>query len=187
MRQRVDAVDALYDVAPTRFVAARARLAARLRRAGKSDVARAVAKLPRISAVVWAINRVARRDEGLVSRLVSALERLERAQRHRHPVGIDAANAEMAAAAAPAVARAACYMREAGLAVTPATRRRLDTTLRGAAAYERQALREGVLTHELVAPGVDIFNRVHLRALPLPPSRARRAALSGAVAAMAAS
>jgi hypothetical protein len=151
---------------------------ARLRKEGLTAVAAAVRRLPRPSATVWAINRLARRDKSLVHRLVTAFERLKNAQLRRRTEEIGSTDARLREAVDAAVDRATMHLRDAGLGVSLATRRRMDATLRGATAYERDALREGVLTHELVAPGFDIFTSPRLHALPRPPSRAKRLALS---------
>jgi hypothetical protein len=174
----VDAVDPLYDVAPRDFVKARTQLAARLRAAGKEEAATAVRKLPKSSATVWAINRLARRDKKLVARLVGAFESLKRAELQRHATGIAKAGDELRVAADAATDRAASHLAHAGIRVTLVRRRQIDATLRGAAVYEREAFLEGVLTHELVAPGFDLFSDVRLRALPRPPSKAKREAVA---------
>ena len=176
-RPSTDAVDALYDVAPSTFIAARNRLAARLRRQGRTSAAAAVRKLPRLTGTVWAINRLARRDARVVARLLTAFERLRDAQVRRGSEEIGSAAREVGAAVEAAAARTTAYMRDAGLGVTPATRCRIDATLRGAAVYEREAFHEGVLTDDLVAPGFDLFTTPRLHALPRPPSRAKRLAL----------
>jgi len=172
-----DAVDPLYDVVPKDFVKARTRLAASLRAVGKGEAATAVRKLPKSSATVWAINRLARRDKELVGQLVHAFEALKRAQVQRRATEIGKANEQLCVAVDAATDRAASYLADAGMRVTLATRRRIDATLRGAAVYEREAFREGVLTHELVAPGFDLFTDLRLRALPRPPSKAKRAVI----------
>jgi hypothetical protein len=174
---RTDAVDKLYDVAPAVFIAERNRLVARLCKEGQASVAAAVRRRPRLPATVWAINRLARRDKGLIDRLVTAFEGLKAAHLRRWTEDIRSAEAHLRVVVDVAVDRASRFMREAGLKVSPATRRRLEETVRGAAVYEREALREGVLTQELVAPGFDLFSSPRLRALPRPPSRAKRVAL----------
>ena len=178
-RFRTDAVDALYDVAPGVFIAARNRLVARLRKQGRASAATAVRRLRPLSGTVWAINRLARRDPRVVGRLLVAFEGLRDAQLRRGREEIRWADAEVRVAAEAAVDRTARYMRDAGLSISAVTRRRMDATLRGAAVYEREAFREGVLTDDLVAPGFDLFAVPHLRALPRPPSKAKRLASRG--------
>src|SRR4051794_12043481 len=130
-----DVMDALHDVPPREFVTARNRLVARLRSIGRDDAANAVKKLPKPSATVWAINRVARRDRKLVARLLTGFERLRSAQMRRRGRDIRAAEAIFRSAVDTATDRAIAAMTSAGLGVTLETRRRLGATLRGAAAF----------------------------------------------------
>src|SRR5260221_10853386 len=117
----------------------------------------AAAPSPRRRAVVWAINELARRDRALIRRLVAAFDRLKRAQTRHRRSEIRAADADLRAAVDAAVDRAAAHLAEHGGTVTLATRRRLDATLRGAAARARRALTQGTLTRELTAPGFEGF------------------------------
>src|SRR5262249_49875362 len=57
----VSAEDELYAVPPTGFIAARNRLAAELKKAGRADEAARVKALPKPSASLWATNQLARR------------------------------------------------------------------------------------------------------------------------------
>src|SRR5262245_30556371 len=66
----VGPLTALFRVTPEEFIARRNQLAAELRRAGKPTEATAVAKLPRPTPAVWAVNQVAHRDRAAVDRLL---------------------------------------------------------------------------------------------------------------------
>jgi hypothetical protein len=132
----------------------------------------APAPSPRRRAAVWALNELARRDRTLIARVLAAFDRLKRAQTQARPVAIREANAALRGAVDAAVDRAAARLAESGGTVTLATRRRLDATLRGAAAGARDALAEGALTQELAAPGFEVFGDVPLGAV----ARERRAA-----------
>ena len=74
------AVDALYASDPDGFVAARDRLAAELRREGRRDEARQVARLRRPNLAAWAVDHLALTSPESVDALVAAGERLWRAQ-----------------------------------------------------------------------------------------------------------
>jgi hypothetical protein len=73
------AIDALYAADPDEFIAARDRLAAELRRAGRRDEARNVARLRRPTLAAWAVDHLALRAPHRIEGLVAAGERLRRA------------------------------------------------------------------------------------------------------------
>jgi hypothetical protein len=74
------AIDALYADDPAGFVAARDRLSAALRSAGRREEAREVAELRRPTLAAWAVDQVALASPERVDALVAAGERLRRAQ-----------------------------------------------------------------------------------------------------------
>ena len=154
---RNDGLDPLYEAPPREFVTARNALAARLKQAGDEAGARRVREIPRPKAAVWAINRVARRSPKLVRAVVDAFDALKKAQLRNPaatPSGVDALKGAL-----DAVTRAAMTaLSEAGMKPSLDTRRRIDGTLRGAAASTRGALLAGSLTDELAAPGFDVFS-----------------------------
>jgi hypothetical protein len=72
-----DKIDRLFAVRPADFVKERDALARALRTAGKRDEAADVAKLPRPTPSVWAVNQLARHVPALVQRLGEATARLQ--------------------------------------------------------------------------------------------------------------
>ena len=73
-------LDALYDLEPREFVAARDALAKQLRKDGDKESAATVKKLPKPSVVAWAVNQVARSSAGDVGDLIAASEKVRDAQ-----------------------------------------------------------------------------------------------------------
>jgi hypothetical protein len=71
----------LYGLPPGEFIAARDRLAAELKDAGRADEAAAVKKLKRPSIVAWAVNAASRERPEDVAALREAGQELRRAQR----------------------------------------------------------------------------------------------------------
>lgn len=76
-----EAIDALYVVTPSRFVAARDALVRRLRGDGRREEARAVAALRRPTMAAWAINTTVRANQEQFDALVDAGDAVRRAQR----------------------------------------------------------------------------------------------------------
>ncbi|MGI8615949.1 MAG: hypothetical protein ACR2L4_04080, partial [Actinomycetota bacterium] len=76
-----DAARELFALPPEEFVAARDRLAAELKDAGKTDEAAEVKKLRRPSIVAWAVNAASRERPEEVAALREAGQALRRAQR----------------------------------------------------------------------------------------------------------
>ena len=153
---RNDGLDPLYEAPLRAFVTARNALAARLEQAGDQAGARRVREIPRPKAAVWAINRVARRSPKLVHAVVDAFDALKKAQL-RNPAATPS-GVEALKRALDAVTRAAMTaLSEAGMKPSLDTQRRIDGTLRGAAAATRGLLLAGSLTDELAVPGFDVF------------------------------
>jgi hypothetical protein len=75
-----DALDELYGVDPSEFVAARKRLSASLRSAGDKGAAKELQAARRPSTSAWALNQVARRQPELVESLLDASRALFAAQ-----------------------------------------------------------------------------------------------------------
>ena len=84
-----DDLDSLFATPPAAFIAARKRIVAALKGAGRKDEAKEVEKIPRPSVAVWTVNQIARRDPEVIRRLGAITTRLQAA-----------AGAEYAAAAA---------------------------------------------------------------------------------------
>ena len=74
-----DAADALYDLPPEEFVAARNALAKELRAAGDKHAAAVVAKLRRPTATAYALNHVARRQPDVLAAALDARDALREA------------------------------------------------------------------------------------------------------------
>ena len=156
-RRRDDPVDALYDVPLSEFVAARNRLATRLRDEGRADQAKAIRALAKPKAVVWAINRVARRSPKLVERVVAAFDTVKAAQLRR-PSELVERNTALRTAIDAVVHDGIEALSDVGITTTLDTHRRIASTLRGAAAGERAALREGRLRGEVTPAGFEVFD-----------------------------
>jgi hypothetical protein len=170
----VDGVDQLYELEPGQFVAARDRLARRLRAGGDREAAGAVKKLRRPTVVAWALNQVARSQPDEVAELIAAGAAVGRAQ------------AQAVGGGAPAELREATRRRRqiaSGLA-------RAATELAGAAHHDEavatidaasfdpevaELLRRGRLTKELPPP-----SGFGLAAMPDTPGEPGRPAEAGA-------
>ena len=152
-------VDALYDVPLSDFVAARNRLVARLRDDGKTAEATALKSLAKPKAVIWAINRVARKSPKAVQRVLAAFARLKAAQL-RAPTKMNDANTELRAAVDAVVHEALEALQASGVATTRDTHRRIANTLRGAAAFGPGPLSEGRLTAEVAPGGFELLGGV---------------------------
>jgi hypothetical protein len=151
-------LDELYAVPPKDFTSARNAKAAELTAAGHADDAKAVRRLGKPSASLWATNQLARLDPERVAHFVDLVQQARRTQL-RDPRGaaetLRAQRVELDALTTAAVEA----MTKAGYPVSRATRGRVSDTLLGAAVDDRLAdeLRRGRLTSELSAPGFEIF------------------------------
>jgi hypothetical protein len=170
--------DELYTAPIGDWVARRKALAARLREQGRSDEAKALSRLAKPKATVWAINRVARTSPKTIKRLLDAFDALKAAQL-RAPAKMNAAAADFREATEAVVHDAIDAMKESGLGTTLETHRRIANTLRGAAATARGALAEGRLEDEVAPGGFDLFagtmprgQRPRLRAMKEKPAAA---------------
>ena len=178
-RRRDGAVDRnlveLYRSSLRDFVRGRDAIAARLAKSGRTDDAKAVRALVKPKASVWGLNRVAREAPKLVRRVLKAFDDLKQAQL-RKPEHFGAASEELRAAVDAAVDHAASVLTAEGMSVSLETRRRMDATLRGAAAQSRDALTHGTLTEDLPAPGFELFAGAQPRGRGPRPVRAERPA-----------
>ncbi len=167
---------ALFRVPPEEFTAARNRLVAELRRAGKAPDATALAKLPRPTPVVWAINQAAHRDRAAVDRLVAAADQLKRAQLGRGTADVATSAKAYQDAVATLVEQSLGYLTEAGRATTAATRNRLTGTLMAAVTDPglRDELRAGRLSREQIVKGFDVFGDARPPLRVVQPSAAPR-------------
>jgi hypothetical protein len=171
-----DHVAELYSVPPTQFTATRNRIAAELRKRGRSADARAVARLRRPSAALWAVNRLAGTDRKGVAGLVELVDHLRRAQLRDPRAAAEALRSQRAALEA-LLAQAKDLLVGAGLSASSSILRRVGDTLMGAAVdrAHSDALRRGQLAEELPAPGFEAFSGARVPAAPLrlvpPPAK----------------
>ncbi|HUR50363.1 MAG TPA: hypothetical protein VMY88_12665, partial [Acidimicrobiales bacterium] len=73
-------VDDLFALEPPEFTKARNALAAKVRKEGNRAAADAIKKLPRPSAMAWALNRVAREHPDAIEEVLALGERVREAQ-----------------------------------------------------------------------------------------------------------
>jgi hypothetical protein len=153
--------DRLAATPPSQFTAARAALAARLRREGREAEAAAVARLKKPTPALWAVNQLARRDRLGLERLLRATDELRSVQlgRPRGEASLAAAAEAQRSALASLVDRAASLLGEAKFRVTSTTRERIAKTLQAAAIEPaaRRELQRGHLDRELEPPGFEVF------------------------------
>jgi hypothetical protein len=177
--------DALFEVRPAEFIAARTALVRRLREAGRDEAARAAARRRKPSVALWAANQALRADRGAVDRLRESVDRLRTAQT-RNPADLRAALARQREALDDLLATARTSLGSIPVRVTPDLLGRISATLLGAAVdpASRRDFERGRLAEERTAPGFDAFeagrsprsSRRHEDAAPLPaPTPGRRA------------
>lgn len=160
----------LYAVPLHEFIRVRGALAARLRKAGHTDQAAEVARLPKPTLPVWAVNQLARRDEVGLARLLRAAEAMRQAQLGRGDAEVGAAAREYSDAIAQLGQRAEAIVRDAGLKASRAIVDRITATLRGATAdpTTREDLHRGRLRLEVPAQGFEVFAGTSPVARPRP-------------------
>jgi hypothetical protein len=153
-----DEVDALYDLRPGEFVAARDALAKQVRRTDREQAER-IKALARPSAAAWAVNQLARREPEWTQALTTAGQRmtdahqalLERGDREAWR----AASAEAREAIDRLVRLAEGLLREERGSVSAQLREQVRETLQAAATDPdaRELVAAGRLTRELRPPG----------------------------------
>jgi hypothetical protein len=152
-----DAVDDLYALPPSAFIAARNALATRLRADGQRGEADEVKALRRPTVAAWAVNHVARHSPELVTRVIDTGADLERGQRRAlsglPDSGIRAATAARRAAVDAATKAAETALHDAGIDAAP-HRPKLAATFEAASLGGEDAERvlAGRLSRELPAP-----------------------------------
>jgi hypothetical protein len=153
-------VDALYTAPPKEFTATRARVVQELKAAGRTDEARALAKMKRPPASVWAVNQLARAAPDAVAELLelgaglrSAEKQLLKGGQASGNAGEYLADARTARQKVAALARRAeTLLAEAGHKATAPLARKISHTLQAAAVADddtRAALEAGTLTQDL--------------------------------------
>lgn len=153
-------VEALYTAPPKEFTATRARVVQELKAAGRTDEARALAKMKRPPASVWAVNQLARAAPDAVAELLelgaglrSAEKQLLKGGQASGNAGEYLADARTARQKVAALARRAeALLAEAGHKATAPLARKISHTLQAAAVADddtRAALEAGTLTQDL--------------------------------------
>ena len=151
-----DPLNELYAAPLKDWVARRNAIVERLRGAGREHDAKALARVPKPKATIWAINRTARSSPRSIQRLISAADALKAAQL-RAPAKMAAAARDFRDATEAIAHDAIAAMKEGGLNTSLDSHRRIANTLRGAATAARGSLLEGRLTDEIAPAGFDLF------------------------------
>lgn len=158
-------IDALFQLPPDRFTAARNELAARLKAAGRTDDAARVKGLAKPPVSAWVVNQLFWRHKKTFDRLMTAGERLRKAQASQLKVAGGGGKAsdlrELLETRRQALGElskvAATLLRDAGHEPSPDQMRRIATTLEALATYagHPSAPRAGHLAADLDAPGFE--------------------------------
>ena len=164
---KADHLARAYAVPPSEFTATRNRVIGELRRSGRADEARALARIRKPSTALWAANRLAATDGTSLAALFDAVARVRNTQLRDPRAAAEALRAQRVALDA-LVTRGRQILTDAGLAASQPTVRRLSDTLMGAAvdSEHAKALRRGELTEELHAPGFEAFSGPPVPAQP---------------------
>jgi hypothetical protein len=153
-------IDALFQVPPAEFTAARNTLAGKLKKAGKDDEADRVKAIPKPSLPAWAVNQLYWRHRKAFDQLIEAGERFRKAQGAQ----LSGKNADLRGPldarreALSALTRlAASVLKQAGHNATPDLTRRVTTTLEALATYGAHpgAPPAGRLTDDIDPPGFE--------------------------------
>jgi hypothetical protein len=158
-KPRKTPADDLRELPPREFVQARNALAARLAQSGRRAEARRVARLPRPSPVVWALNRAATTRARELRVLIDAADRLRGAQLGQGDQR--AATEHYRRAFEPLAREANRILRDAGSSVSAALDRRIRSTLLAAVTDPglRAELGAGRLAGEHADPGFAVLSR----------------------------
>jgi len=156
-------IDALFRLPLTEFTAARNALADKLKAAGQTDAAARVKALAKPPLSAWAVNQVYWRHRKAFDALLSAGERLRRAQVSSLRAaggkggGLRDAMEARRAALAELTTRAGSLLQAAGHPATPEVTRRITVTLDALATYGHHADGPwpGRLTDDVEAPGIE--------------------------------
>jgi hypothetical protein len=161
-------IDALFQLPPDQFTAARNDLAARLKAAGKPDEAARVKGLAKPPLSAWVVNQLFWRQKKSFDRLMTAGERLRNAQASQlKGGGAKGGGGKGSDLREPLEARrlalgelskdAASLLRESGHAASPDLMRKISTTLEALATFANHpsAPQAGHLTADIAAPGFE--------------------------------
>jgi hypothetical protein len=153
-------IDALFQLAPPQFVAARNALAAQLRKAGQTDAAHRIKALPKPSISAWTVNQVFWRHRIEFDKLLATGERFRRAQASRMSGGgpdIRGLLNERREALSEVSRLAAAILQKSGGSSPAGVMRRVTATLEAISAYGSLpgAPRAGHLVEDVDPPGFE--------------------------------
>lgn len=160
MSAPVSDIDALFQLPPADFTAARNALAAKLKKAGKADEADRVKALQKPSISAWAVNQLFWRHRKAWDRLIASGEQFKAAQAAQ----LAGKKADMRAplearreALAALTTTASTLLRDSGSSASPDILRRVTTTLEALATYgaHPDAPPAGRLTDDVDPPGFE--------------------------------
>lgn len=145
-----DPLDELFAAPLGEFVAVRNRIASELRKGGDKEAADEVKAIRKPSAVVWALNGLAREDKAGVRALVDAAERMRKVQSGRSRTSFADAQKTLTEATRKLATRGAGLLAEGDRKPSDAMVQRLDRALTAAAASPEtgELLRAGRLLEE---------------------------------------
>jgi hypothetical protein len=155
-----DEIDALFQLTPAEFTAARNALTSRLKKSGRADDAEQVRGLVKPPITAWAVNQLYWHHRDAFDRLIETGERFRNAQASQ----LTGKSADLRG---PLEARrtvlaelsklAATTLREAGSSATPENMRRVTTTLEALSTYGAlpEAPRAGRLVDDVDPPGFE--------------------------------
>jgi hypothetical protein len=155
-----DDIDALFQLPPPEFVAARNTLAAQLKKAGRDDVAGRVKALPKPSISAWTVNQLYWKHRAAFEKLLANGERFRQAQASRLAgKGTDIhklLNERREELSAMSKLAAEILQRSSGVA-PPGVMRRITASLEALSAYGtlEGAPRAGRLVEDVDPPGFD--------------------------------
>jgi hypothetical protein len=174
----------LFRVPPDQFTSTRNRLVAHLRETGEAASAAEVAKVPRPTPAVWAINQTAHRDRPAVERLLAAADELKRAQLGKGSSGVAPLAKTYQSAVAALTERSLSNLRETGRATAASFRGRVTATLMAASTDPelRKLLQVGQLRREAATVGFDVFGEARPALRVVRGSAPAGAATPGATA-----
>ena len=155
-----DEIDALFQLSPPQFVAARNALAAQLKKAGRDDVANRVKSLPKPSISAWTVNQLYWKHREAFEKLLATGERFRQAQASRlagksadlHRL-LNERREELSA-----ITRLAADILQKSSGASPSgVMRRITASLEALSAYGNLegALRAGRLVEDVDPPGFD--------------------------------
>lgn len=152
-----DELDRLYGLPLEEFTAERNALAQELRKAGEREAADRVKALPKPSISAWVINQLARTERLQMRALLTAGERLRKAQekllRGGAPKELQEASETQREVVAALLKSAKGVLRSAGHPATDATLERVRATLTAAAGDEEGLVQQGRLSADLDPAG----------------------------------